>query len=172
MAANLLLLTLNSFKALFCAPQVLLILLTGNKDFFFFFFPTKWKIFQDNNNKNYEKWTRDILLPSQLAAWAEGSKPDLKGSRRLEKQEKAGKGNAEDGNISEKPGHTQGWDPSREEDGERGGSPAPEHGSPEQCPPVPAARHLLPEAGREGGEWGEKRLRGSLGWEDRGALGV
>lgn len=46
MAANLLLLTLNSFKALFCAPQVLLILLTGNKDFFFFFSPLSGKYFK------------------------------------------------------------------------------------------------------------------------------
>lgn len=76
---------------------------------------------------------------------------DIKGFGRLERQEKTGKNDAEDGNVSEKPGHTQGLNPSTEEDGERAGRPAPEHGNPEQCPPVPAASTCCQ---RQGGRWG------------------
>lgn len=68
MAANLLLLTLNSFKALFCTPLVLLIPLTGNKVVGFGFFLTIIIFLQSGKYlgliiiKNYKKWGQNALL--------------------------------------------------------------------------------------------------------------
>lgn len=75
MAANLLLLTLNSFKALFCTPLVLLIPLTGNKvvGFFFFnyyYFFAKWKIFGANNNQKLQEMGAERFAVKPASFWA------------------------------------------------------------------------------------------------------
>lgn len=94
---------------------------------------------------------------SQLAAWAERSKPDLKGSGGSERQKRAGKSDAEDGNVSEKPGRARGQDASREEDGKRGEAQHLITAAPNNVP-------LFPQPGtccqRQGGRWGNGGRRG------------
>lgn len=89
MAANLLLLTLNSFKALFCTPQVSLILLVGNVDFIFFLLTGKYfkiiiiKIMRSGPRTFHHQANQ--LLRHRHQSWTSKALEDRKGRRKMGK---------------------------------------------------------------------------------------
>lgn len=93
MAANLSLFTLNSLKALFCTPQVLLILLMGNVDFIYFFFiiPLSEKYFKiiiikimRSGPRTFHHQARQ-LPRHRHQSWTSKALEDWKGRRKLGK---------------------------------------------------------------------------------------